>query len=141
HLNLTGFAQGDVLYTNGAAPVSQATGSSNQVLHGGTTPSFSQVDLTADVTGILPVVSGGSPFEQGNGSIFERISNQDLLLGSNATNSAKFAFINVNSGTPTASISAGSNNAIFLTVLGNLGTTNSQSLTLDGSSTGKIVLI
>src|SRR5205085_255874 len=120
---------GAVLYTNGSAVVSQATGNSNQVLHGGLTPTFAAVDLTQDVTGVLPVVNGGSPFLEGAGSIFERLSTQDLLLGSNTTSSAKFAFINVNSGTPTASISANSgNNATYLTGTGNLGTTNSQTL-------------
>jgi len=61
-LTLTGFSQGSVLYTNGTAVVTGATGTSNQVLHGGTTPTFSAVDLTADVTGILPITNGGSPF-------------------------------------------------------------------------------
>jgi cytoskeletal protein CcmA (bactofilin family) len=65
----------------------------------------------------------------------------DLLIGANATTSAKFAVINVNSGTPTATISANSgNNAAFLTGLGNLGTTNGQNLTLGGASTGNIIL-
>src|SRR4029078_4122760 len=45
-LTLTGFAQGSVLYTNGSAQVTAATGTANQVLHGGTTPTFSAVDLT-----------------------------------------------------------------------------------------------
>ena len=94
-----------------------------------------------EVTGILPVINGGSPFDQGNGAIFERNTTQDLLLGSIATTSARFAFINVNSGTPTASIAAGTtNNNTFLTGAGNLGTTNSQTLTLGGLSTGDIVL-
>src|SRR6185369_805852 len=47
---------------------------------------------------------------------------------------------NINSGVPTASLSAGSNNNTFLTADGNLGTTNGQTLTLGGVSTGNIVI-
>ena len=64
----------------------------------------------------------------------------DILLGSNATSSAKMAFINMAGGTPTATISANSgNNATFLTGLGNLGTTNMQNLTLGGGTTGTLL--
>src|SRR5205823_3424265 len=103
--------------------------------------SSSAVNLaSSDVSGILPVANGGSPFDQQNGAIFERTSSPDLLLGSNSTSSAKFAFENVLAGVPTASFSAGNNNNTFLTAGGNLGTTNAQSLTLGGTSTGNIVL-
>jgi hypothetical protein len=39
---------------------STAAGTATQVLHGGTTPSFSAVSLTADVSGVLPETSGGT---------------------------------------------------------------------------------
>ncbi|HVA96097.1 MAG TPA: hypothetical protein VND99_00415 [Candidatus Acidoferrales bacterium] len=94
------------------------------------------------ITGILPVANGGSPFEQNNGAINERITNQDLLLGGISTASAKFAVINVNSGTPTASISAANgNNAAYLTGTGVLGTTNAQTLQLGNGSTGNVSLV
>ena len=65
----------------------------------------------------------------------------DVLFGATSTTSAKFAVLNMAGGTPTASISANSgNNAVFLTGLGNLGTTNMQPLTLGGSTTGDITL-
>ena len=49
--------------------------------------------------------------------------------------------INVNSGTPTASISANSgDNNTFLTGTGNLGTTNNQTLTLGGNTTGDVFI-
>ncbi|HEY9661195.1 MAG TPA: hypothetical protein V6C65_22305, partial [Allocoleopsis sp.] len=102
--------------------------------------STSLVNLTSDVTGILPIANGGSPFEQSNGAITERISTQDLLLGSNATSSAKFGFLNVAGGTPTASISGVNNNALSLTATGTIATTNKQTLTLGSSSTGNITL-
>ena len=131
---------GGPLYTDVNGVLQQTpAGNTNQVLHGGANPTFSSVDLTQDVSGILPVVNGGSPFTEGNGSIFERNTSEDLLLGSQATTSAKFAFTNVAGGIPTASISAGTgNNAAFLTGTGVLGTSNKQSLTLGNASTGNI---
>src|SRR5262249_29503900 len=52
--------------------------------------SSSAVDLaSSDVTGILPTANGGSPFAEGNGSIFERNTTEDFLLGGNATASAR----------------------------------------------------
>ena len=65
----------------------------------------------------------------------------DLLIGGQTTASAKFAVLNMTgSGTPTASISAGTGitGGAFLTAAGNLATTNKQSLTLGGSTTGDI---
>lgn len=54
-------SNGGPLFTNASGVVAQATaGTSVQVLHGGTTPSFSAVSLTADVSGTLPVASGGT---------------------------------------------------------------------------------
>src|SRR6185436_10626390 len=66
----------------------------------------------------------------------------DVLVGGTATNSAKFAFTNVAGGTPTASISAvTTQNALSLDALGNIGTTNRQTLTLGGAGTGNITLV
>ncbi|MDE2590945.1 MAG: S-layer family protein, partial [Patescibacteria group bacterium] len=93
------------------------------------------------VSGILGSVNGGSPFDIGNGSIFERNNTLDLLLGATGTSSAKFAFINVNSGTPTASISANNgNNSTYLSGNGTLGTTNFQNLTIGSPTTGQVIL-
>src|SRR6185437_5247817 len=90
----------------------------------------SKVNLTngVDVTGLLPVINGGSPFTEGNGSIFQRNTTEDLLLGSNATSSAKFSFLNVAGGTPTASISGGVTGALSLTGTGTISTTAFQPL-------------
>ncbi|HXC06519.1 MAG TPA: hypothetical protein VNZ86_17300, partial [Bacteroidia bacterium] len=75
-------------------------------------------------------------------AIFEGNTTQDLLLGSNATGSAKFAFINVNSNTPTASISANNgNNATYVTGGGVLGTTNGQTLQIGSASTGNLSFV
>jgi hypothetical protein len=54
-------SNGGPLYTNGSGVVAQITaGTSTQVLHGGTTPSFGAVVLTTDVSGTLPVGNGGT---------------------------------------------------------------------------------
>lgn len=52
---------GDMLYggTSGTG-TRLAAGSSGQVLHGGATPVWSAVSLTADVSGSLPVANGGT---------------------------------------------------------------------------------
>jgi len=62
------------------------------------------------------------------------------LLGGISTASARFGFLNVNSGTPTASLSAAGNNATYLSATGVLGTTNAQTLNIGGSTTGNIIL-
>jgi hypothetical protein len=53
--------QGDLLYENATpAPARLAAGTSTQLLHSGTTPSWSAVSLTADVTGTLGASNGGT---------------------------------------------------------------------------------
>lgn len=91
------------------------------------------------VTGFGACQLGSEQWIVNNGAIYTGNPSLDLLLGGNATASSKFAFTGVSGGTPTASISAASgNNATFLTGAGNLGTTNAQTLTLGGTSTGDI---
>lgn len=54
-------AAGDILYRNGSSQWARLpAGTSTQVLHGGTTPSWSAVVLTADVSGVLSTVNGGT---------------------------------------------------------------------------------
>src|SRR6185369_6901479 len=91
--------------------------------------------VTCATSGIVGV------WQRTDGALAPAFITDDLLLGSTATASAKFAFSNVASGVPTASISAGTpDNNTFLTGAGNLGTTNAQTLTIGGSSTGNIIL-
>jgi hypothetical protein len=55
------YAVGDLLYASTTTALSTlAVGGANTVLHGGTTPSYSAVSLTADVSGVLPVANGGT---------------------------------------------------------------------------------
>ena len=50
-----------MIYANTTTSMaSTVAGTATQVLHGGTTPSFSAVSLTADVSGTLPVANGGT---------------------------------------------------------------------------------
>ncbi|MDE2589672.1 MAG: hypothetical protein KGL95_08425, partial [Patescibacteria group bacterium] len=80
-------------------------------------------------------------WNQTSGTLFPINSTVDLLVGATSTSSSKFAFINVNSGTPTASISANSgNNATYLTGTGVLGTTNKQNLTIGDINTGNVTI-
>ena len=111
---------------------SATTSTSNLcLLSGSSTPSWGACDSAAGV----------NLWQTLSGTIQPKIQTQDLLLGGTATTSAKFGFINVNSGTPTASISANSgNNATYLTGTGTLSTTNMQGLTLGGATTGSVSL-
>lgn len=97
--------------------------------------------LETDGSGVLSCGSdaGGDTnwWTQSLGALYPINSTMDLLIGGTATTSAKFAFINVNSGTPTASISgqislAGGNR--------NIQTTAGNSLILGGDTTGDILL-
>jgi|GEM_PF-4607110 len=75
------------------------------------------------------------------GAISPRNDTLDLLIGSNATNSAKIALININSGTPTATISAGTSGAIYMKADGTIATTAKQTLALgNATTTGNIIL-
>ncbi|MGH9858194.1 MAG: beta strand repeat-containing protein, partial [Acidobacteriota bacterium] len=93
------------------------------------------------VTGFGACQLGSEQWEVNNGAIYTGNSSLDFLLGATSTASAKFAVLNISGGTPTASISANSgDNATFLTGQGNLGTTNAQTLTIGGTSTGNVVI-
>jgi hypothetical protein len=86
--------------------------------------------------------SGSTQYwNQANGTIYAISNSADILFGGNATSSAKFAFKNIASGTPTASISGSTANvATYLDGNGNLSTTNAQNLTLGSSTTGNVVI-
>src|SRR5262249_19779682 len=90
-----------------------------------------QGNLYAPLTG----VSGY--FQRNNNALAPTSITDDLLLGSTATASSRFAFINVGGGTPTASIS-GATGATSLTATGVLGTTNKQTLQIGTPNTGNI---
>ena len=91
-ITFSGFtSNGGPLYTNGSGVLAQVTaGTTTQVLHGGTTPSFSAVSLTADVSGILPTANGGSWWDSSSGALYPGNLTMDLLIGGNASTSARF---------------------------------------------------
>jgi hypothetical protein len=72
---------GDILY-GGASGVATrfAAGSSTQLLHSGTTPSWSAVSLTADVSGTLPVANGGTGVTSSTGSGSSVLSSGPTLV-------------------------------------------------------------
>jgi hypothetical protein len=75
-------------------------------------------------------------WDQANGALYPINNTVDLLIGSSASSSAKFAFTGVSSGTPTASISgATANVATFIDGNGYISSTNRNNLTLGNSST------
>jgi len=54
-------AAGDLIYGGASGAASRlAAGTSTQILHGGTTPSWASISLSADVSGTLPISSGGT---------------------------------------------------------------------------------
>jgi hypothetical protein len=112
-------------YIAGVAGVTQATASCVTTIGGIVTG-----------TATCPVDDTVSPFAVANGAIFTRNTTEDLLIGGTGTSSAKFAFINVNSGTPTASI----NGTLALNGNGTIGVTNRSQLTLGTSTTGDVLL-
>ncbi len=120
---------GTVAYGNGTAYAFTTVGVSGQCLvsAGSSAPVWGGCDAASSIT----------PFQQLAGAIVPNNTTVDFLIGGQSTASAKFAFLNVNSGTPTASI-AGSTNALVLTASGQIQTTANQSLALGGSTTGNI---
>jgi hypothetical protein len=62
--NLSSYAIGDLLYASEATTISKLPkGAANYVLHGagsGAAPSWGQINLATDVTGILPQANGGT---------------------------------------------------------------------------------
>src|SRR6185369_9671621 len=87
-----------------------------------------------------PSAAANFIWQTGSGAIFEGNITQDLLIGSLATSSAKFAVINVNNGTPVASLSAGTAGGAYLTASGILATTAKQSLVLGDANTGNVIV-
>jgi hypothetical protein len=83
-LTLSGYStNGGLLFTDGSGVVSQTgAGSTTQVLHGGTSPSYSAVSLVNDITGILTGTNGGTGVNNGSSTI---------TLGGNLITSGAFA--------------------------------------------------
>ena len=120
------------LYINGTAGATVTTDAQCVITSNGIVTS----------SGPCPANSANDSWQAANGILYQAITTRDVLIGGVATPSAKFAFMNVNpgSGTPTASISAGTSGAVYINAAGLLATTAKQSLTLGDGNTGNIVL-
>jgi len=98
---------------------------------------------TLYVNNISGVSLGGTGYwtQSAEGALFPNNSTVDLLIGGQATSSAKFAVLNMASGTPVASISAGTGTkALSLYGDGTIQTQQNNTLTIGGDTTGNILL-
>lgn len=139
---LTGMTTNGVLYaTSGTDATSTGVGPVGTVLHGtGGIPAFSAVDLTADVTGVLPIGNGGTGtgttptsgqilIGNGTGYSLGQISgtpNQITITNGSGTIGLSLPQDIANSSTPTFAAMTLTNNTNQLT----LGTTNTGTITL-----------
>jgi len=72
------YVVGDMLYADTTSTLAAlAVGAAGTVLHGGATPSYSAVSLTADVSGTLPVANGGTGHNT--------VTTNGLLIGAGAS--------------------------------------------------------
>lgn len=125
-------ATGDIYYNAGAGALTRlGIGAAGTVLHGGVTPSYSAVSLTADVSGILPIANGGTNkssftsgsvvffdgtrFQEDNTGLFYDFANHRVGIGtatpskildviSNANAIADVRFQNTNAGVTASSV-------------------------------------
>ncbi len=139
NISLSGLnTQGGIIYStnsNGALGVTAAAGSIGQCLTAGNPANG------APTWGNCTFGDSTNWWSVSNGALFPINSTTDLLIGGQATTSAKFAVLNLSTGTPVASISGGLNGAgAYLSSNGTLATTSKQSLTLGDSNTGNINL-
>jgi N-acetylneuraminic acid mutarotase len=125
--------QGGVLYSAGTSIGINAVGTTGQCLisQGSGAPIWTSCSAAAGV--------GASYWTLSSGALYPVNATTDLLIGGTSSASAAFGFLNVASGTPTASVSA-STGATYLTATGTLATTNMLPFTLGGATTGSIQL-
>src|SRR3989344_3933495 len=125
-------SNGGPLYTNGSGVLAQTTaGTTSQCLLGGTAPSFGSCGTGE---------TGDTFWSQSSGLLFANNSTVDFAIGGQASTSAKFAVLNISSGTPTASLSAGTAGGAYLLSSGTLSTTAQQTLTLGSATTGDVLI-
>jgi len=131
----------DSNYTvNGGLLYSTSTGVFNQLADIATGSCLTSAGATAVPTWTNCSSLGTNYLQLNSGALSPFSNTADLLIGATATSSAKFAFMNVNSGTPTASLSAGLAGGVYLSATGTLSTTNRQTLSIGNSVSGNIVI-
>ncbi|HEX8965598.1 MAG TPA: site-specific integrase [Patescibacteria group bacterium] len=132
---------GGIFFTDSNGVFTQTTaGGTNQCLQstGGGTPTW----------GACGSGTGGSNWvlNSANGTLYPINNTLDVLVGvtdtTNATQSAKFAVLNISGGTPTASVSAqdGTNRALSLIGNGTIQGAQNNNITIGGNTTGNITL-
>ena len=124
---------GGIFYSNSGTLALTGTGTGSQCLLGGSTPTWGSCSTgTANY------------WQQNLGTVEPASITNDLLLGSNATTSAEFAFTGVANNTPVASISAvtgGAPNGLsFNGSTSTIQSLNDKTLIIGGSSTGNIIV-
>lgn len=140
---------GGSLYTTSLGVVtSTAAGASTTVLHGGVTPSWSQVSLTGDITGVLPYANGGtnantswtqgsllfagaSSLSQDNAFLSYDASGHILQLGTAGSSQGKMKMSGATSGVITFTTSAAA--GTYTWSYPNTAGTTGQVLQTDGS--------
>ncbi|MBM3209447.1 hypothetical protein FJZ40_04115, partial [Candidatus Shapirobacteria bacterium] len=104
-------------------------------------PSTSGYVLTTQGAGANPtwsdISASGGPWTTANGTLYPDNSTLDLLIGGAATTSAKFAFTNVLTGTPTATFSG---NLVLAGGSRTISATDMNNLTIGNSSTQNLIL-
>lgn len=97
---------GDIIYGGVAGAATRlAAGTSTQLLHSGTTPSWSAVSLTADVTGTLPVTNGGIGIASGTSGGIPYFS-ASTTVASSAALAANHVVVGGGAGTTPSTASA-----------------------------------
>jgi len=116
---------------NGAYTLPIVDGTTNYVLTTNGSGTTSWGDPASAASSSIPWIENAT-----NGTLYPKNSTLDVFFGGQASDSANFAFINNNDGTPTASISGN----LTLNSTGEIQTTLNQTLTLGGDTTGNIYL-
>lgn len=108
-------AAGDILYGGASGSGTRlAAGTSSQLLHSGTTPSWSAVSLTAEVSGILPIANGGTNASSGLTNTNGAVYSDGTKLVSTATGGAgTLCLVSVSGGTPAFGSCAGSSSTVW----------------------------
>lgn len=135
--NLASYAIGDLIYASGTTALSKLiAGTSVQVLHSGTTPSWSAVNLTADVTGTLGVTNGGNGLATAaQGDLRYASAANTLVALPKDTNATRYL-----SNTGTSNNPAWAQVALTTGVSGTLPVANGGSGVTSSTGSGSIVL-